>query len=98
MFQIKKEKAAEAALNSIRDHLGPAWESLTAGEIAALAHILGEMWSVIEREEWSAYIFSSLTVSDVRALIRLGEDTLRDLAIGRDVIGRFRRIMRHALS
>lgn len=98
MFQLKKEKAAEKALLSIRDHLGPSWESLAPDEIAALSHILGEMWGVTKRDVWGAYIFSSLTISDVRALIRMDKDTPGGTRIDRAFTAKFERIMQHATS
>ncbi|MEN6611135.1 MAG: hypothetical protein ABFC24_09840 [Methanoregulaceae archaeon] len=98
VFQLKKEKAAEAALDSIRNNLGQSWESLTTDDIAALAHILREMWGVTGRDVWGAYIFSSLTLSDVRALIPMGKDALGGIRIDREFVAKFERIMQHATS
>lgn len=74
IFQLKKEKSVEKAMDMIRHHLGPEWKSFSQDEIKIVQSLLGNAWVYIERSTWETYAFSKMSDRDMRALIHIGHE------------------------
>jgi hypothetical protein len=74
IFQLKKEKSVEKAIDMIRQHLGPEWKSFSQDEIRIVQNLLGNAWVYIERSTWESYAFSKMTDRDMRSLIHIGHE------------------------
>ena len=77
VFQIHKEKAAEAAMEKIRKSLGPDWKVFTPTDVEALRYILEETWVSLDRDSWEKCAFSRLKRSQVDSIIRIGKQVKR---------------------
>jgi hypothetical protein len=74
IFQIKKERAVEMAVEKIRQNLGSEWAKLSQQDIRTLTDILGEAWVLLERSIWEQSSFTRLSKQDVVEIIRIGND------------------------
>jgi hypothetical protein len=74
IFQLKKEKSVEKAIDLIRQHLGQDWKSFSQEEIRIVQNLLGNAWVYIERSTWDSFAFSKITDRDMRALIHIGHE------------------------
>lgn len=70
-FQLRKEKAAERALDRLRAGLKDNWAMFTQRDVADLGWILGELWAYEKRTEWEDLHFSKLTAEDVVTILDL---------------------------
>ncbi len=73
-FFLHRDKAVEDALVRIRHGAGDDWETVPAGDLAALRTALSEVWMHIPRELWSRFCFSTVTRKDILRLAELGRD------------------------
>jgi len=73
LFQIHKEKAAEAVVEKIRRKMPSEWTSFTSSDIDLLKHILGEAWVSIKRTEWESISFTKLTKNDLQGIIQVAK-------------------------
>jgi len=71
-FQLGREQAVEKAVEKIRHAPAVDWSALEVADCTLLREILGEIWTCLEREKWSRYIFSTLTQQDIVDLLELG--------------------------
>ncbi len=76
-FQIKKEKAAERAIERLRHGLGQSWGSLTPEEVDELDWVFGELWAYVSRDKWDDLQFGHLDVTDVIKILTLGSQMRR---------------------
>ena len=74
IFQLRKEKSVEKAVDMIRQHLGPDWKSFSQDEIKIVQYLLGNAWVYIERSTWDSFAFSKITDRDMRAIIYIGHE------------------------
>jgi predicted DNA-binding protein (UPF0278 family) len=74
LFQVRKEKAVEEALEKIRRGSTVQWNSISPTDSDILKDVLGEIWTSIERHRWSAYRFSKVSAQDLKSLIILGKE------------------------
>lgn len=74
LFQVKKEKAVEDALEKIRHGLGSEWSQVTPEDADLLTETLGEVWTSIDRERWGSYRFSKLSHQNIQSMLTLGKD------------------------
>jgi hypothetical protein len=70
-FQLRKERAAERAIERLRHGLGAAWANYTPREVGELQWLFGEMWSYVHRDEWDELHFGNLTTGDVVKMLSL---------------------------
>jgi hypothetical protein len=77
VFQIHKEKAAEAAIEKIRKSQGPDWKVFTSTDVEILRYILEETWVSLDRDTWERCAFSRLKRSDLESIIRIGRRVRR---------------------
>jgi hypothetical protein len=74
IFQLKKEKSVEKAIEMIRQHLKEDWKSYSQDEIKIVQSLLGNAWVYIERSTWDSYAFSKITDRDMRTMIHIGHE------------------------
>ena len=72
VFQIHKEKAAEDAIDKIRESLGPDWKIFTSSDVEILRYMLGETWVSLDRDTWEKCAFSRLKRPQLDAIIQIG--------------------------
>jgi hypothetical protein len=77
IFQIHKEKAAENAIEKIRQSMGLDWKVFTSSDVEILKYILGETWVSLERDTWEKCAFSRLKRSELESIIRIGNSVKR---------------------
>jgi len=77
LFQMHKEKAAENAIEKIRQSMGLDWKVFTSGDVEILKYILGETWVSLERDTWEKCAFSRLKRSELESIIRIGKSVKR---------------------
>ena len=77
VFQIHKEKAAEAAMEKIRKAMCLDWKVFTSTDVEALKSILEETWVSLDRDSWEKCAFSRLKRSQVESIIRIGKQVKR---------------------
>jgi hypothetical protein len=77
VFQIHKEKAAEAAIEKIRKSQGLDWSIFTSTDIEILKYILEETWVSLDRDTWERCAFSRLKRSELESIIRIGKQVKR---------------------
>ncbi len=70
-FQIRKERAAERAVERLRHGLRSEWASYTQREIEELEWLLGEIWAYVPRDEWEGLHFGKVSSGDVIKLLGL---------------------------
>ena len=73
VFQIHKERAAEKAIEKIRQALGLDWKVFSSTEVDILRYILEETWVALDRETWGKCAFSRLKRSELESIIRIGK-------------------------
>jgi hypothetical protein len=73
VFQIHKEKAAEAAMEKIRQSMGLDWKVFTSTDIEILKYILEETWVSLDRDTWEKCAFSRLKRPQLESIIRIGK-------------------------
>ncbi len=77
VFQIHKEKAAEDAIEKIRQSMGLDWKVFTSSDVDILKYILGETWVSLARDTWERCAFSRLKRSQLESIIRIGKRVKR---------------------
>jgi len=77
VFQIHKQKAAEAAMEKIREALGPDWKVFPSTDLGILRYILEETWVSLDRDTWEKCAFSRLKKSQLESIIRIGKRVKR---------------------
>jgi hypothetical protein len=77
VFQIHKEKAAEAAIGKIRQSMGLNWKVFTSTDVEALKYILEETWVTLDRDSWEKCAFSRLKRSELESIILIGKQVKR---------------------
>jgi len=77
VFQIHKQKAAEAAMEKIRKSLGLDWKVFTSTDVEILKYVLEETWVSLDRDSWEKCAFSRLKRSQVDSIIRIGKQVKR---------------------
>ncbi|HVN66714.1 MAG TPA: hypothetical protein VMT31_08895 [Methanomicrobiales archaeon] len=78
VFQIHKEKAAEAAIEKIRQSMGPDWKIFTSTDLGILRYILEETWVSLDRDTWEKCAFSRMKKSQLDSVIRIGGRVKRE--------------------
>ena len=73
VFQIHKEKAAEAAMEKIRKSLGLDWKVYTSTDVEILKYILEETWVSLDRDSWERCAFSRMKRSQIDSIIGIGK-------------------------
>jgi hypothetical protein len=73
IFQIHKEKAAEDAIEKIRQSQGLEWKVFTSSEVEILRYMLGETWVSLDRDTWEKCAFSRLKRSQIDSIIQIGK-------------------------
>ena len=73
LHEVNRQRAVERALERTRHGLKADWTYLTGDDIANLRWLLGELWSVQNRDEWEQLHFSRLEFEQVRWLAGLGD-------------------------
>jgi hypothetical protein len=73
VFQIHKEKAAEAAMEKIRKAMGLDWKVYTSTDVEILKYVLEETWVSLDRDTWEKCAFSRLKRSELESIIRIGK-------------------------
>lgn len=73
LHEVDRQRAVERALERIRNGLKADWTYLTGDDIANLRWLLGELWSIQDRDEWEQLHFSKLEFEQVRWLAGLGD-------------------------
>jgi hypothetical protein len=73
VFQIHKQKAAEAAMEKIRQAMGLDWKVFTSTDVEILKYILEETWVSLDRDSWEKCAFSRLKRSELESIIRIGK-------------------------
>ncbi len=92
-FQVQKEKAVEEAYEKIRRSFGEDWKSFSAEDQKALRHVLGEVWTDVERESWKEYCFSTLSYNEVVSLIAIAKEVQSQKCLTRDALARLDEIL-----
>jgi hypothetical protein len=77
VFQIHKQKAAEAAMEKIRQSMGPDWKVFTSADVEILKYILEETWVSLDRDTWEKCAFSRLKRPELESIIRIGKRVKR---------------------
>jgi hypothetical protein len=77
VFQIHKEKAAEAAVEKIRQSMGLDWKVFTSTDLEILRYILEETWVSLDRDTWEKCAFSRMKKSQLESIIRIGRRVKR---------------------
>jgi len=77
VFQIHKQKAAEAAMEKIRQSMGPDWKVFTSTDVDILKYVLEETWVSLDRDTWEKCAFSRLKRSELESIIRIGKRVKR---------------------
>ena len=77
VFQIHKQKAAEAAMEKIRKALGLDWKVFTSADVDILKYVLEETWVSLDRDSWEKCAFSRLKRSELESIIRIGKRVKR---------------------
>ncbi|MCX7832202.1 MAG: hypothetical protein N2440_04815 [Actinobacteria bacterium] len=85
-FHIRRENAAEKALEKIRLGLGRDYLKLRNDEVEVLKWILGEIWTMVGFYDWENLKFSVLTFQDVDKLIQLANEVLDKKRLGTQVV------------
>ena len=88
-FQIRKEKAAERALDRLRAGLKDNWAIFSQKDVADLEWILGELWAFEKRTEWDDLHFSKLTPDDVVRILELTRELRKE---HRDTVETFEKV------
>jgi hypothetical protein len=73
-YLLLRDKAVEHALESIRRSPAARWEALLPEEHAGLRGALAVIWENCSHERWELYCFSTLSKTDILALIALVND------------------------
>jgi hypothetical protein len=74
LFQVRKEKAVEEALEKIRRGSTAQWNLISSSDSEILKEVLGEIWTSIDRNRWGSYRFSKVSAEDLKSLIILGKE------------------------
>jgi len=77
VFQIHKEKAAEAAMGKIRQAMGLDWKVFSSTDVEILKYVLEETWVSLDRDTWEKCAFSRLKQSELESIIRIGRRVKR---------------------
>jgi hypothetical protein len=80
LYQVTKEKSAEAACEKVRAHLGPRWSELDRSEVESLKRILGQAWTCVDGKTWDRIEFHNLSYDDVRKILNTSRWSGDDLA------------------
>lgn len=75
-FKMQKEKQVEKAIEKIRQAQGAEWALYSQSDIEALKHVLGDVWTFMDRDTWDQISFTRLSGIELRELIRFGRDSL----------------------
>ncbi len=95
-FHIRREQAAEKALDKIRAGLGRDFLKLRNDEIEKLRWLLGEVWTMLGFYEWEELKFSILTFDDVDRLLNIADDILSRKVIGTKAVTEAYELIREA--
>lgn len=88
-FQLRKEKAAERALDRLRAGLKDNWAIFSQKDITDLGWMLGELWAYEKRDEWENLHFSKLSPEDVQNIIELARELRKE---PHDMVESFERV------
>lgn len=81
-FHIRRENAAEKALEKIRAGLGRDFLKFRSDELETLKWMLGEIWTMVGFYEWEHLMFSVLKFEEVDRLIQLANEVLEKKRLG----------------
>jgi hypothetical protein len=73
-YLLLRDKAVEQALERIRRSPDARWDTLSKEEHAGLKDALAGIWETCGHEHWDQYCFSTLTKTEILALIALIAD------------------------
>lgn len=73
LHEVNRQRAVDRAVERMRYGLKADWHYLTLDDIANLRWLVGELWSIRNREEWEGLYFSKLTFNQVRRLVGVGD-------------------------
>jgi hypothetical protein len=93
LFQLNKERSAEAAAERIRKRLGSDWTSFSQEDVEIFKRMLGEAWVYIDRRTWDQIQFTLLSKVDINRIISIGRDLEEKKAIGGEEIGSIIKIL-----
>ncbi|MBI4744110.1 MAG: hypothetical protein HY776_04755 [Actinobacteria bacterium] len=83
-FQLQKSRAAERAMEKIRQKLSDIWNKIESKDIEILQWTLGEVWALIGRTEWEQIKFSSINFAAVLKIIQIGKEIINHERRGYD--------------
>ncbi len=83
-FHLRKERAAERAVERLRAGLGRSFAALTADDMEVLVWTLGETWALQGFYDWEAIKFSTISFDDVDAIIVTGREIIAHRIKGKD--------------
>lgn len=75
-FQIRKERAAETAIERVRYGLGENWANFSPKDLEILEWALGECWALMGFADWNRITFSALKVEDVKKIIKIAKNII----------------------
>jgi hypothetical protein len=74
VFQIRKEKAVEGAVEKIRLNLAQDWMLYSISDIDLLHSVLGEAWVAMDRRTWGLCAFTRLTKPDIERILGIAKN------------------------
>lgn len=95
-FHIRRENAAEKALEKIRAGLGRDFMKLRNDEVETLKWMLGEVWTMVGFYEWESLKFSVLSFEEVDRIIQLANEVLEKKRLGTQVVQEAYEIIKEA--
>ncbi len=93
-FQLKKEQAAERAIEKIRHHIKEDWKGIISDDIEILKWLLGEAWALMGFYEWSHIAFSKLSYEDIKNMISIGNEIISHNIKGNQGFGKIENILK----
>ncbi len=96
-FQLHRDRAVDAAIERIRESLGPSWRSFSQAEVELLRYLLGESWIATGRRTWERFSFSRLDAKRVAAIIELGRKVRKKEKEEQAAIGEVLRILESSI-
>lgn len=92
-FQLQKSKAAERAMEKLRQKLSDVWNKLDPKDIEVLQWTIGEVWALIGRTEWEQIKFSSINFDAATKIIQIGKKIINHEKMGYDGLGEIKTLL-----
>lgn len=95
-FHIRRENAAEKALEKIRMGLGNEFFKLRNDEIELLKWMLGEIWTMVGFYDWESLKFSVLKFEEIDRLLDLANEIISKKKLGTKAVTEAYEIIKNA--